>query len=87
MSHEEILNYFLDLFGVCMLDIDEWFPNGKNSIRVRLCNDDEDALIPFFENELIFTIEDDSKWKLETVDYYVASLSSDSVIERRVCDD
>ena len=82
MSHEEVLNYFLDLFGVCMLDIDEWFMNGKNSIRVRLCDDDEDNYIPLFKNELIFTIEDDSKWRLETVDYYVANISSDVSIDR-----
>jgi hypothetical protein len=43
---------------------DVWFPNGKDSIRVRYKN----------RMELVFTFHDQQNWKLETIKEFLKSM-------------
>lgn len=61
MTHKALFDIFKMLFGAHLGDIDTWFPNGKNSIRVRLT----------IHKEVIFTYVNDKKWRLETVDMFL----------------
>lgn len=45
----------------------QWFPNGLNSIRVRLTNKDE----------FIFTYNSDKNWCYETVDSYIVRMKGE----------
>lgn len=75
MAHIELLVIFQDIFHVNE-EIAEWFPNGKNSIRIRF---KESSLLPFMigkGEDLIFTAESREEWKLETVGSWVNSLSA-----------
>lgn len=59
MTHVDIWKKFEQMF--CPGErVSCWFPNGKNSIRVRLAGDD-----------LIFTYQSKKVWKIETVDSYL----------------
>lgn len=62
MSHSEIMKwfelYFPDYAGS---RIDLWFPNGRNSIRIRQKNG----------QEFIFTYHNRKNWKFETVDSFL----------------
>ena len=61
MGHDKIWNKFKECNGVLEDIVTCWFPNGKNSIRVRLRE----------SGDLIFTYTSKKKWKLETVDSYL----------------
>lgn len=72
MTSVEILILFQEIFHV-KDEIDEWFPNGKNSIRVRF----KKTTLPFELNkdgELIFTAESRDEWRLETIDSWIKSI-------------
>ena len=65
VTHRELFNTYMAIFG-CNNDFFSsdsitWFPNGKNSIRVRRR--------PF--EDLIFTFHSDKSWSLETVDKFI----------------
>lgn len=58
MVHRDVYKWFENIFpNVAGCRVTAWFPNGRNSIRLR-CID---------EPELIFTIVDDMTWCLETI--------------------
>lgn len=61
MSHHEVLNLFLSFFPREAMDMLTWFPNGKNSIRIRL-NDGQDY---------VFTINNKKNWRFETIDSFI----------------
>ena len=61
MSHEKVWQKFKERNGLVTDLVACWFPNGKNSIRVRLVGG----------GDLIFTYISKKKWKLETVDSYL----------------
>ena len=42
-----------------------WFPNGRNSIRIRDIN----------KHELIFTYYSDADWRLETVNEFLKNMN------------
>ena len=72
MSHLKTLFLFKNIF---LLDdeILEWFPNGKDSIRIRL---HDIGILPFSiskKEDLIFTAKSRTQWKLETVDSWINS--------------
>ena len=69
MTQIEVLILFADLFHI-KNEIDEWFPNGCNSVRIRL---KEGVMLPFDipKVDLIFTAESREIWKLETVQSWV----------------
>lgn len=66
MTHDVIFSYFRKCIPRIskMTKIEEWFPNGKNSIRVRF----ED------QEEYVFTYYGDNDWSLETVGCFIRRL-------------
>lgn len=74
MTRAELLVLFCEIFRV-KNEIEDWFPNGKNSIRIRF---KEKTMLPFAidkSKELIFTAESRDDWRLETVDSWVRTMS------------
>jgi hypothetical protein len=61
MVHTELIKKFIGVYPITMEEIKCWFPNGKNSIRVRLTID----------VDLIFTYHSKKNWKIETVDSWL----------------
>ena len=62
MTQKEVLKWFELYFPEYTGDrIDTWFPNGKNSIRIRQTN----------KQEFIFTFVDTSNWKFETINSFM----------------
>lgn len=64
MSHHEVMKKFKELFCIEEREIDTWFQNGKNSIRVRNKN----------KVEFVFTYENDHDWCLETAERFLKKL-------------
>lgn len=64
MMHDEVFNQFKLSFSQYKNDVELNFPNGKNSVRVRL----------YDGNEFIFTYNGKDNWCLETVSSYISHL-------------
>ena len=66
MTRIELLILFQEIFHI-KDEIEDWFPNGNNSIRIRL---KENSVLPFAipKVDLIFTAEYREYWRLETVE-------------------
>lgn len=62
MTHNEIWKKFEQMFAPGE-HVKCWFPNGKDSIRVRLADGD-----------IIFTYKSKKIWKVESVDSYLESI-------------
>lgn len=66
MTHDIVFGYFRKCIPQLSKPskVEQWFPNGKNSIRVR------------FEggSEYIFTYYGDDCWCFETVEYFIRRL-------------
>ena len=60
MLHIDVLKRFKEIFPIKDGSIEYWWPNGKNSIRVRLKN----------SFELVLTYLSNKKWRLETVESF-----------------
>lgn len=66
MNHKELFELFLKDFGFYpnfTSNIDCWFPNGKDSIRIRYTD----------KGDLVFTYLEESTWKKETIKEFVKS--------------
>lgn len=61
MSHPDIFNKFSHMFPDKSVDIVIWFPNGRNSIRVRNS----------WNEEFIFTFNNSKDWMLETANSFL----------------
>lgn len=61
MVHTELIKIFKDIFHVSDDKVECWFPNGKNSVRVRMKNC----------IELIFTYYKKDNWRVETVKSFI----------------
>ena len=61
MGHSDILKWFGLYFPDYVKHIQTWFPNGKNSIRIRQDN----------KQEFIFTFNTNIDWCFETVDNFL----------------
>ncbi|MFA7097643.1 MAG: methionyl-tRNA synthetase [Gammaproteobacteria bacterium] len=62
MTHNKVFEWFNLYFPIYAGDkIDTWFPNGKNSLRVRQTNG----------QEFIFTFNGHKDWKFETIDSFI----------------
>ena len=66
MSHNDIYAKFQAFFPVQAKDVTIWFPNGKNSVRVRLFSQ--------FGLEFIFTYHSTKDWKFETLDSFLSKV-------------
>lgn len=64
MTHNEVWEAFKKRFSYASNCATYWFPNGKNSIRIRF---------PDGKPDLIFTYQNMKVWKIETVDSYLES--------------
>ena len=63
MVHTDVYKWFALYFPDYAGDkVDKWFPNGKNSIRVRQTNG----------QEFIFTYNSKKDWRLETVNSFLS---------------
>ena len=62
MSHTDIYGIFAKVFPMFADKVNIYFPNGKNSIRIRL-ND--------VEQDFVFTFVNGREWRFETVDVFI----------------
>ena len=67
MQHELVLYEFKKCLPHYVNEIIAWFPNGKNSIRVRY----KDG------RDFIFTFERDEDWRYETVNSFIRRMKGD----------
>lgn len=67
MKHDVIFYYFENTMKEFANGIDRWFPNGQNSIRVRLTNG----------SEYIFTYHNSHDWCFETLDSYILRMKGE----------
>ena len=65
MAHKEIYKIFKTIFPMYAEKATEYFPNGKNSIRIRLGEVHQD---------FVFTFLSKKEWRFETVDIFAKSL-------------
>lgn len=71
MLQEEVLKHFKRIFPPFSTQMTEWFPNGRNSVRVRVKSG----------SDFIFTYHSESDWCLETVDAFVKRLKGANRME------
>lgn len=61
MNGKTVFEIFKSYFPKLTDEVEIWFINGKNSIRVKMIN----------LQELIFTYNSKYDWRLETIDSYI----------------
>ena len=61
MKHDQVLIWFKLYFPHFVKSIKEWYPNGINSIRIKMDN----------SQEVVFTINDRYDWRYESVDSFI----------------
>ena len=66
MTQKEVYKAFELFFPQYTEHINVWFPNGKNSIRIRLANG----------NEFIFTCDSKGDWRFETLDSFLNDIQN-----------
>lgn len=67
MIHSQVYECFKKCLPERTERITEYFPNGKNSIRVRQANG----------QEFIFTFSNPNSWKFETIDQFLAGMKGE----------
>lgn len=68
MTHGDIFKWFELYFPNYSGEaVDAWFPNGKNSIRIRQKN----------RQEFVFTYNGSKNWRFETLDSFMADLKGE----------
>lgn len=68
MLQKDVFNKFKELFPQHAEQIEMWFPNGKNSVRVRDYN----------KHDYVFTYHGRNSWSFETVDCHVERMRGGS---------
>lgn len=69
MPHTKVYGLFKKLFPEWVTEDTIYFPNGKDSVRIR------NVRSPIFpKDDLVFTGSSTSTWKLETIDNYLYNL-------------
>lgn len=63
MAHKDVYKIFKQLFPMYAEKTTEWFPNGKNSIRVRIGGT--------VHYDFVFTFHTSKEWRFETVDNFI----------------
>lgn len=64
MLHDKVYKRFKQYFPLASKTIIQWFPNGKNSIRIRRMDG----------QEFVFTYYEKHNYRLETVDSFIKRL-------------
>lgn len=67
MIHSEVYGRYKECLPDRAAQTKEYFPNGRNSIRVRQNN----------EQEFIFTFIEPDSWKFETIDEFLAGMKGE----------
>lgn len=67
MTHTAVLEKFKQMFPIYFEGATIWFPNGRNSIRVRQPD----------HKDLVFTYNKSSDWALETCDRFIMRLKGE----------
>lgn len=70
MFHTKIYDAFKDMFPNYVNESVVYFPNGKNSIRLRGVDG-----YRFYRQELVFTYYDNRNWRLKTVDQFIKRMT------------
>ena len=66
MAHKDVYEEFKALLPDYAEDVSDWFPNGKDSVRIRLGKTHQ---------EFIFTIRSSEEWRFETLANFIKSLN------------
>lgn len=61
MTQKDVYEQFKTIFPNYAEKLDAWFPNGKNSVRIRLTD----------KQQFVFTYNKKHDWTFETVDSFV----------------
>lgn len=64
MKHVEIYEKYKTMFPELAIHVEDWFPNGKDSIRVRIK----------IGSDFVFTYHNWNDWCYETVDSFIRKL-------------
>lgn len=64
MKHEDVYKQFIKQFPEIAKFVADWFPNGKNSIRVRIDGG----------SDFVFTYNNWTDWCYETLDSYIRKM-------------
>ena len=67
MLQEEVFHQLSRYFPEYYENTKEWFPNGKDSIRVRL----------YSGSDFVFTYHSDNDWCFETVDSHIRKMKGE----------
>lgn len=70
MTHKEVYKWFKLYFPQFAEHVTEWFPNGKNSVRVRQKNG----------QDFIFTYNGRTNWRFETVESFLSNTKGGSTM-------
>lgn len=68
MTHTDVYEWFKLYFPQFSKHVIEWFPNGKNSVRVRQSNG----------QDFIFTYREKEDWCFETVESHIRKMRGGS---------
>ena len=67
MIHSQVYGYFKECLPIQAKKVTEYFPNGRNSIRVRQTDG----------QEFIFSTTAPKAWKFETIDQFLADMKGE----------
>lgn len=68
MIHDEVYGLYKECLPDRAVDTREYFPNDKNSIRVRQNNG----------QDFVFTFIEPGSWKFETIDEFIAGMKGET---------
>lgn len=69
MIHTDVFEKFNGIFISAIHDIEHWFPNGFNSIRIRYKKGDE----------WVFTYFSEGKWSLQMLDSFIEDMKNKKI--------
>ena len=69
MIHTQVYGFFQTCLPDQAKEVKEYFPNGKNSIRIRKTNG----------QEFIFSFNGEKTWRFETIDQFLAGMKGGKV--------
>lgn len=73
MTHTNVLMKFKEMFPNYFEKSTIWFPNGKNSIRVRMIDG----------RDLVFSIDEKGKWIFETLSHYIDRMEIERKLKKK----
>lgn len=68
MTHKDVYKYFKLIMPEYAKNLSEWFPSGKNTIRIRF----------YTGPEFIFTYNCPENWRFETINSFIESMKGGS---------